>query len=78
MISLANDKNFSTGMPQGSNLTSLFFNIFLLIVSFFLLKIQLFATDDNTIYSSDENANIVINRLRQDFVIILEWFYKTA
>ena len=73
MISLANDKNFSTGMPS-----SLFFNIFLLIVSFFLLKIQLFATDDNTIYSSDENANIVINRLRQDFVIILEWFYKTA
>ena len=65
-------------MPQGSNLSSLFFNIFLLIVPFFLLKLQLFATDDNTIYSSDENANIVINRLKQDFVIISEWFYKTA
>ena len=27
-------------------------------------------------YSSDKNANIVIGRLRHDFVIISEWFYE--
>ena len=27
-------------------------------------------------YSSDKNANIAINTLRHDFVIISEWFYE--
>ena len=32
--------------------------------------------DDNTLYSEDKNANIVVSRLKHDFPIISEWFYK--
>ena len=32
--------------------------------------------DDNTMHSSDKNANIVIGRLRHDFAIISEWSYE--
>ena len=29
-------------------------------------------------YSSDKNANIMINRLELDFAIISEWFYENS
>ena len=32
--------------------------------------------DDNTMNSSDKNYSIVISRLRHDFAIRAEWFYK--
>ena len=32
--------------------------------------------DENTMYSSDKNSNIVISRLRHDIAIISEWFYE--
>ena len=32
--------------------------------------------NDNAIYSSIKNVNIVINRLRYDLEIISEWFYE--
>ena len=32
--------------------------------------------DNNTIYSSNKNANIVISRLRHDFAMITDWFYE--
>ena len=30
--------------------------------------------DDNTMYSSDKNSDIVISRFRHDFAIISQWF----
>ena len=32
--------------------------------------------DDNNMYSSDKNSNIVISILGHDFAIISEWFYE--
>ena len=32
--------------------------------------------DDNTTYFLNNNSNIVLSRLRHDFVIILEWLYE--
>ena len=32
--------------------------------------------DDNILYSSDKNVNIVISRLRHDVAIMSEWFYE--
>ena len=49
---------------------------FLLMISFFLLKL-LDYTDGNAMYCSEENANIVINRLSHDFFLIIHsFFYK--
>ena len=33
--------------------------------------------DDNTMYYSNKNANIVVSRLRHDFAVISKRFYKT-
>ena len=32
--------------------------------------------EENTMFSSDKNSNIVISRLRHDIAIISEWFYE--
>ena len=32
--------------------------------------------DDNIMYSSDKNANIVINKIRDGFATVSEWFYE--
>ena len=67
----------STGVPQGSILGPLFFNIFINDLFLFIETTPLCNyADDNTMYSSDKNFNIVISRLRHDFTIISEWFYE--
>ena len=55
----------STGVPQVPILGPLLFNT-LLMISFFILKLLLYA-DGNAMYSSDKDANIMINRLRHNF-----------
>ena len=70
-------QNISTGVPQGSILGPLFFNIFINDLFLFIETTTLCNyADDNTMYSSGKKSNIVISRLRHDFAIISEWFYE--
>ena len=67
-------QKISTNMPLGSILGPLLFKIFVNDLFHFIeiATLRNYA-DDNTMYSSDKNANIVISRLRHDFAIISEW-----
>ena len=55
----------------------LFFNI-LVNNSFLFIETTTLCNyaDDKAMYSSDKNANIVINRLTHNFAILSEWFYE--
>ena len=63
------------GVPQGSILGPLLFNIFLNDMLWFVEKTDIcnFA-DDNTIYSCAKSVNDVIENLQSDLKITLKWF----
>ena len=70
-------QKISTGVPLGSILGPLFFNIFINDLFLFIETTGLCNyADDNSMYSSDKNSNIVISRPRHDFEIVSKWFYE--
>ena len=66
-----------TGVPQDSILGPLFFNIWIngLFLSIDKSTLCNYA-DDNILYTSGNDANAVINKLKQDFSKIFKWFYE--
>ena len=67
----------STGVPQGSILDSLFFNIFINDIFSFLQKCdQANYADDSIIYTSDKRISTIINSLSHKFAILFKWFYN--
>ena len=72
-------KRIKIGIPQGSVLGPLLFNIF--INNLFLMKLNSeickFA-DDNTIYSCRKNLNEIITNLEIDLSSLLKWFAKNG
>ena len=64
---------FILGVPQGSILGPLLFNLFINDLLFTMEKISNFA-DDNTLYACETNLDMVINQLGHDLNVITDWF----
>ena len=63
------------GIPQGSILGPLLFNVFINDIFMFIEKSEIcnFA-DDNTIYDCGEDLSNILENLKHDMKILLKWF----
>ena len=68
-------KDIQYGVPQGSILGPLLFNIFINDIFFFIKKTKIANyADDNTTYTSEENIEFLLKTLQEDTLIVLKWF----
>ena len=76
-VSFSDWKEIETGVPQGSILGTLLFNIFLNDIFYFINNGYLCNyADDNTLYSIGKNLNMVKENLEINFLIMQKWFYE--
>ena len=68
-------RELSSGVPQGSILGLLLFNIFINYIFYFTeeAKIANYA-DDTTVYATENDVNQLLNMLKRETTIVLNWF----
>ena len=67
----------SAGVPQGSILDLLFFNILINDIFLFHQWCDLANyADDSTMYASDKRVSLIIDSLRHEFTILSKWFHN--
>ena len=70
-------KRIIAGIPQGSILGTLPFNIFINDIFLYIENSDLCNyADDSTLYASGESLSIIIENLKADFLWISKWFHE--
>ena len=73
----SNWREITTGVPQGSILGLLFFNIFINNIFLFVESSNLCNyADDNTLFAFGKTFAEVTRKLQNDFLILDEWFFN--
>ena len=68
-------KDIFYGVPQGSILRPLLFNIHLRDLFYFLENTDIASyADDNTLYPAEKNRETVINTIETSFQVLFNWF----
>ena len=73
----SNWREITTGVPQGSNLRRLLFNIFINDIFLFVESSSIYNyAGDNTLLAFGKSFDEVTKKLRNDFLILDEWFFN--